>query len=59
MSDDMDMDAGVILAGVPMAQSAADLLDLVIAVASGQPSKSEAQGVGEEEFNPWNLGGVL
>jgi len=59
MSDDMDVDAGRILAGVPMAQAAAELLDLVITVASGQPSKSEAQGVGEEEFNPWNLGGVL
>lgn len=59
MSDDMDVDAGRILTGVPMAQAAADLLDLVIAVASGQPSRSEAQGVGEEEFNPWNLGGVL
>ncbi|HEY3288527.1 MAG TPA: altronate dehydratase family protein [Anaerolineae bacterium] len=59
MRDDMDVDAGRILAGVPMAQAAADLLDLVIAVASGQPSKSEAQDVGEEEFNPWNLGGVL
>ena len=42
-----------------MEQAAAELLDLVIAVASGQPSKSEAQGVGEAEFNPWNLGGVL
>ncbi len=59
MSDDMDIDAGRILAGVTMEQAAAELLDLVIAVASGQPSKSEAQGVGEEEFCPWTLGGVL
>ena len=59
MSDDMDVDGGRILNGVAMAQAAAELLDLVIAVASGQRSKSEAQGVGEEEFNPWNLGGVL
>jgi hypothetical protein len=28
-------------------------------VASGQPSKSEAQELGELEFNPWNLGGTL
>jgi hypothetical protein len=32
---------------------------LTIAVASGQPSKSEAQDVGEAEFTPWGLGGVL
>jgi altronate hydrolase len=42
-----------------MEEAAAELLDMVIAVASGQPSKSEAQGVGESEFNPWNLGGTL
>lgn len=59
MSDDMDVDAGQILAGVAMSTVAEELLDLVVAVASGQPSKSEAQGVGEVEFNPWNLGGTL
>jgi altronate hydrolase len=59
MIEDMDMNAGKIMDGVPMEQVAAELLDLVIAVASGQPSKSEAQGVGETEFNPWNLGGTL
>jgi altronate hydrolase len=42
-----------------MEQVASDLLELVIAVASGQPSKSEAQGVGEAEFVPWSLGGPL
>jgi altronate hydrolase len=59
MSDDMDVNAGQVLDGVPMQQAAAELFDLVVAVASGQPSKSEAQGVGESEFVPWNLGGVL
>jgi altronate hydrolase len=59
MTDDMDVNAGRVLEGVPMQQAAAELFDLVIDVASGQPTKSEAQGVGEAEFNPWNLGGVL
>jgi altronate hydrolase len=59
MIDDMDLDAGKILAGVAIEDVAAELLDLVVAVASGQPSKSEAQGIGEAEFNPWNLGGTL
>jgi len=59
MLDDMDINAGKILEGTPMQAVAAELLDHVVAVASGQPSKSEAQGVGETEFNPWNLGGTL
>ena len=59
MEDDMDYNAGKILDGVPMAQATAELLDMVIAVASGEASKSEAQGIGESEFNPWNLGGTL
>lgn len=59
MAEDMDVNAGQIMEGVPMQTVADELLALVIAVASGQPSKSEAQGIGESEFNPWNLGGTL
>jgi len=59
MPDDMDFNAGRVLEGADMAGVAAELLDLTIAVASGQPSKSEAQGVGEAEFVPWHLGETL
>jgi altronate hydrolase len=59
MEDDMDLDAGVILNGAPMEDVAQGLFDLVIAVASGQASKSEAQGIGEAEFVPWRLSGTL
>ncbi len=59
MNDDMDFNAGKVLDGADMQATADDLLDLLIAVASGQQSKSEAQGVGEAEFVPWNLGGTL
>ncbi|MBX3083077.1 MAG: altronate dehydratase [Anaerolineae bacterium] len=59
MLDDMDFNTGTVLEGVDMRKVAADLLDLVIGVASGKPSKSEEQGVGEAEFIPWNLGGTL
>ena len=57
--DDMDFNAGVVLEAADMRSAAAHLLDLVIDVASGQPSKSEAQGLGELEFTPWHLGGTL
>ncbi len=59
MEEDMDINAGKVLEGVPMHAVADELLDYVIEVASGKPSKSEAQGIGEEEFQPWNLGGIL
>lgn len=59
MAEDMDLNAGRVLEGESMGSVATELLDLVIAVASGQMSKSEAQGIGEAEFCPWYRGGVL
>lgn len=59
MLNDMDLNAGLVLEGVDMEKVAASLFELVVAVASGQPSKSEAQGVGEAEFCPWYLGTML
>lgn len=59
MSDDMDLNAGRVLTGLPMEQLADELLELVIAVASGRLSKSEAQGIGEAEFVPWYFGGTV
>jgi altronate hydrolase len=59
MVADMDVNAGQVLEGVPLAQVAAELLELTIATASGRPSKSEAQDVGEAEFIPWHLAGPV
>ncbi len=59
MSEDMDFNAGRILDGETMQDLAQELLELVIAVASGEPSKSEALGIGEAEFAPWHLGETL
>jgi altronate hydrolase len=59
MPGDMDFDAGRLLTGSGIDLLATELLDLVIAVASGQPSKSESQGIGEAEFSPWHLGETL
>lgn len=59
MHDDMDFNAGRIMDGDRPETVAADLFDLMVAVASGQPSKSEAQGVGSSEFVPWMLAGVI
>jgi altronate hydrolase len=59
MNEDMDLNAGRMLEGETMQDLAQELLELTIAVASGEPSKSEALGIGETEFAPWHLGETL
>ena len=36
-----------------------EIFEEIIAVAGGKQTKSEAQGIGEEEFCPWPIGPVL
>jgi altronate hydrolase len=59
MESDMDINAGVVLNGVTAQSVGMQILDEVIAVASGKQSKSEAQDIGEEEFAPWILGAIM
>jgi altronate hydrolase len=59
MEDDMDIDAGVILDGASIEEVGARIFDEILEVASGKKTKSELQGVGEEEFAPWSIGPVL
>jgi altronate hydrolase len=59
MQSDMDLNAGVVLDGVSIQEVGRQILEEVIAVASGKQSKSEAQGIGEEEFSPWILGATM
>jgi altronate dehydratase large subunit len=44
MAEDMDLDAGTILAGVPIAAAGRELIDLIARVASGEPTKAEING---------------
>jgi altronate hydrolase len=55
----MDIDCGVILQGTPLEVVGRQVFEEVVAVASGKKTKSEAQGIGEEEFAPWIIGPVL
>jgi arabinonate dehydratase len=59
MEEDMDIDCGVILDGVPLPEVGGRIFEEMIAVASGKRSKSELAGVGEEEFAPWIIGPVM
>ncbi|MCI0641088.1 MAG: altronate dehydratase family protein [Gemmataceae bacterium] len=59
MESDMDINAGVILEGTPVEAVGKQIFDEIIAVASGKKTKSEINGVGEEEFAPWSIGPTL
>ncbi len=59
MLEDMDIDAGVILAGTPVEVVGKQIFEEILEVASGKKTKSELNGVGEEEFAPWSVGPTL
>jgi arabinonate dehydratase len=59
MEEDMDINCGVILEGTPLETVGRQVFEEVVAVASGRKTKSEALGIGEEEFAPWIIGPVL
>jgi altronate hydrolase len=59
MQNDMDVDAGRVLNGASLDEVGAEIFEQMLAVASGEKSKSERHGIGEEEFNPWIVGATL
>ena len=59
LTEDMDFNCGEILDGTAtMQQSAQQIFDLMLRVASGERSKSEDLDLGNHEFVPWNIGVV-
>jgi altronate hydrolase len=60
MADDMDINCGDIMDGtVSVEQKGEEIFRMIIDVASGHKSKSEALGVGNEEFVPWMIGAQM
>lgn len=59
MDEDMDIDASPVLTGTSLENIGQTIFDKMLAVASGEPSKSEALGVGDNEFVPWQVGAYL
>jgi altronate hydrolase len=59
MEEDMDVDCGRALTGTPLNELGEEIFDLLVATASGRPTKSEALGLGDDEFVPWQLGAVM
>ncbi len=59
MIDDMDINCGDLVDGVPLAQKGQEIFDKVLAVASGEKSKSEDLGYGDAEYVPWQIGATM
>jgi len=58
--DDMDINCGGVVDGAETVQQAGErIFQLMIATASGQHTKSEQHGYGQNEFVPWQLGAVM
>lgn len=57
LEEDMDINCGEIIDGTcSMEEMGQRIFELFLATASGTPSKSEALGLGDNEFIPWQIG---
>jgi altronate hydrolase len=59
MIDDMDVNCGDVIDGVRIEDKGKEIFDKVLAVASGEHTKSEDLGYGDLEFVPWQVGAVM
>jgi altronate hydrolase len=60
LHEDMDVNAGAMLTqNHSLAEKGQEIYDLLVSVASGTQSKSEAQGLGDYEFVPWQIGATM
>jgi len=58
--EDMDINCGVVVDGKASVQEVGQqIFELILKTASGQPSKSEIFGYGDDEFAPWILGPTM
>ena len=60
MSEDMDINCGLVVDGEATVQEMGQkIFDVILSIASGEQSKSEALGFGGDEFVPWQIGAVM
>jgi altronate hydrolase len=59
MIEDMDINCGDVIEGVSLEAKGAQIFDLILKTASGQKTKSEELGYGENEYVPWYIGAVM
>ena len=60
LEEDMDINAGEIMDGeLKVAEVGKKIFDSIIITASGKLTKSELNGYGDDEFNPWIIGATM
>ncbi len=59
MIDDMDINCGDVVEGVSIETKGQEIFDLILKSASGQKTKSEELGYGDNEYVPWYVGAVM
>ena len=59
MIEDMDINCGDVIEGVSLETKGQQIFDLMLKTASGQQTKSEQLGYGENEYVPWYIGAVM
>ena len=59
MKDDMDLNCGDVLDGVSIEDKGRQIFKLMLKVASGQKTRSEELGYGDNEFVPWQIGATM
>ena len=59
MIEDMDINCGDVVDGVSIADKGREIFDKILAVASGERTKSELLGYGDAEFTPWQIGATM
>ena len=60
MTEDMDVNCGEIVDGTASVQDKGrEIFETMLKVASGERTKSETLGMGDDEFVPWYLGAVM
>ncbi len=59
MIEDMDLNGGAVLEGVSLEDKGREIFEKILAVASGEQTKSELLGYGDNEFVPWQIGAIM
>jgi altronate hydrolase len=59
MIDDMDINCGDVIEGVSLDEKGEEIFKKILTVASGEKTKSEELGYGENEYVPWYIGAVM
>lgn len=59
MVDDMDLNCGDVLEGVSLEAKGEEIFRAILRVASGERTKSELLGYGDNEYVPWYVGATM